>query len=150
MIDTKIEVGRLSFKSSQSIQVVEKNRIHQKLPGRYDPGGLDSWDPLMKGIVTEEFLFVVGFFLTLPETNSKQTHLKMDGWEYDPFLLGFGLSFRGELLVSGRVHLKNQNQIHKTSKRLHQFTRDSKHKNPHSQIKQFPKNSGIAQQQSSL
>ena len=43
-----------------------------------------------------------GFFL--PETNSKKTPLKMDGWN-TTFLFGFRPSFRGELLVSGRLTL---------------------------------------------
>ena len=36
---------------------------------------------------------------TLPETN-RTSHLKMDGWKIDPFLLGPGL-FSEAMLVSG-------------------------------------------------
>ena len=40
---------------------------------------------------------------TLSKTNSSS--LKMDGWKMIHFLLGFGL-FSGDMLVSGRVHLR--------------------------------------------
>ena len=40
--------------------------------------------------------------VTLPKTNSEFS--PKNAWlEYDPFLLGFGNFFRGELLVSGRI-----------------------------------------------
>ncbi len=55
---------------------------------------------------------------TLTETNS--SHLKMDGWN-TTVLLGFGLFFRCDLLVSGRVHPRCPGIIHldvEVSKRL--------------------------------
>ena len=42
------------------------------------------------------------FEKNIPSLKLTISHLKMDGLEYDCFLLGFGLFFRGKLAVSFR------------------------------------------------